>query len=224
MKWMVTVALLSLLSRNETVFANVPEETRNSIIVLVTDAATKHVIENAQIDVEPGAYTAKTNAEGMAEIAVRKAGVCVLFVSASGYNRMQALRVIVTENQPTGISTSLRSNAFAEGADVESPSDGTYLPFMDILPSVKGGLRELARRVVYPEMAQQAGLEGTVYVRTYVSETGTAVKAVIEKSAVPILDRAALAAVMKVDFIPAVQNGRNMKSVITVPIKFYIGK
>lgn len=223
MKRIGAVILISLATWTANVDGFSAEGNECRIVVLVTDGATKQVIENAQINVEPGGYATKTNADGIAEIRVRHAGIYILYVSASGYDRMQALKVKVGENLSTGISTALRASTVVENGDVEAPNDGTYLLFMDTLPSVKGGMDEIARIVVYPEVAQRNRIEGTVYVRTYVSETGSVVKTVVEKTAGSILDRAALDAVMKISFEPAKQSGKSVKSVVTVPIRFRIG-
>ncbi len=217
----VMISGFIIWNANATGFTAAEHECR--IVILVTDEATKQVVENAQINVEPGGLTLKTNAEGMAEIQVPHAGVYVLYVSAAGYDRMQALKVNVGENQSAGISTALRGNTVVGDSDSEAPNDGSYALFMDSLPSVKGGMEALARIVVYPEFAQVNRMEGTVFVRTYVSETGVVVKAVVEKTAGVILDRAALTAVMKVNFEPAKQKGRSVKSVVTLPIKFRLG-
>jgi TonB family protein len=200
------------------------DDAGSGLVVLVTDGATRQVIVDAEILVEPGGHATATNAEGIAELRLPGAGTYVLYVSASGYVRCQALKVTVVEGHPTGVSTSLRGNTYAEADDVEAPNDGRYLFFMDSLPTVKGGMKELERVVVYPEMAQRGGIGGTVFVRTYVSETGVAVKAVVERSAATALDRAALRGVMRINFDPARHAGKNVKSAVTLPIRFHIGE
>jgi len=193
------------------------------IVILVTEGLTGQVIENARIIVEPGGTTSTTNINGTAEIRIPSSGIYTLFISVPGYNRMQALKIRAGDSLSMGVSTSFRSRSESDGGDVEAPNDGTYLMVMDTLPSIKGGMNELARIVVYPEMAQRMNMEGTVYVRIYISETGSVVKAIVEKSATPILDRAALDAIMKISFEPAKHNGKNIKSVVTLPIRFRSG-
>jgi protein TonB len=74
---------------------------------------------------------------------------------------------------------------------------------------------------VYPEIAQEAGIEGTVVVQAFVSEFGIVTECVILKG-VPNtgLDEAAVAAIKKTKFKPAKQRDRNVGVYISIPVIF----
>ncbi len=64
--------------------------------------------------------------------------------------------------------------------------------------------------LVYPEMAERAGIEAVVYVRALVDKEGRVHDAIIEKASGTNagFEEAALAAAMKNRYKPAIQNGR----------------
>ncbi len=74
---------------------------------------------------------------------------------------------------------------------------------------------------IYPELAIQAGIEGTVYLSVLVGTDG-AVKevGVLQSDATPAMEKAAIVAVRLFEFRPATQNGKPVKARITIPIIF----
>lgn len=85
-------------------------------------------------------------------------------------------------------------------------------PFID--------LGELQKRVVYPEMARKAGIEGRVIVRVLVGKDGRPTKAVIEDSDSQMLDQAAKDAIMRSVFTPGIQNKQPVICWVSIPIRF----
>lgn len=81
-------------------------------------------------------------------------------------------------------------------------------------------LVELQKKIVYPEMARKAGIEGRVIVRVLVDKTGKPVKSVVQYSDSQMLDQAAKNAVMKSIFTPAIQNGQPISCWVSIPITF----
>ena len=81
-------------------------------------------------------------------------------------------------------------------------------------------LADLAKIIEYPQLAKQAGIQGNVTVQVLISQDGTALNAKIIASDNAILDKAAIDAVMKVNFIPAIQNGQKVPSWLIIPIVF----
>jgi protein TonB len=71
----------------------------------------------------------------------------------------------------------------------------------------------------YPEIAREAGLEGTVYVRVLVWTDGTVREAAVTDGMLG-LDEAALAAVRTAVFVPASQQGRPVATWMILPIEF----
>jgi TonB family protein len=74
---------------------------------------------------------------------------------------------------------------------------------------------------VYPRLAEQAGLEGIVWLKVQVNKYGTLTDAVVYKSSgTPALDDAALRAAPKCRFEPALQNGRPVCMWVTYKVVF----
>ena len=76
-------------------------------------------------------------------------------------------------------------------------------------------------RPKYPEIAQEAGIEGTVVVQVYIDEKGR-VKETLILSGIPNtgLDEAATDAIRKVRFRPAKQRERAVGVWISIPVNF----
>ncbi len=81
-------------------------------------------------------------------------------------------------------------------------------------------LAELQKKIVYPEMARRAGVEGKVVVRVLVGKDGKPMKTIIEQSDNELLNDAAKNAVMKSVFTPAIQNGNPIALWVSIPIQF----
>jgi len=76
----------------------------------------------------------------------------------------------------------------------------------------------------YPRLAEQAGLEGLVWIKALVGSDGTVKDAVVYKtSGTPSLDEAALSAAPKCKFKPAIQNGRPVAMWVTYKVDFILG-
>jgi len=95
-----------------------------------------------------------------------------------------------------------------------------FIPY-DEPPEPIGGFAAIQRNVVYPEIAQEAGIEGTVVVQAFVNEFGKVTDCVILKG-VPNtgLDEAAIDAIKKTKFKPAKQRDRNVGVYISIPVIF----
>ena len=95
-----------------------------------------------------------------------------------------------------------------------------FIPY-DEAPDPIGGFAAIQRNVVYPEIAQEAGIEGTVVVQAFVNEFGKVTECIILKG-VPNtgLDEAAIAAIKKTRFRPAKQRDRNVGVYISIPVIF----
>jgi TonB family protein len=75
----------------------------------------------------------------------------------------------------------------------------------------------------YPRLAEQAGLEGLVWVKALVGSDGTVKDAVVYKSSgTPSLDDAAIAAAPRCKFKPAIQNGRPVAMWVTYKVEFIL--
>jgi TonB family protein len=75
----------------------------------------------------------------------------------------------------------------------------------------------------YPDQAFQSGLEGTVWTKMWIDESGHVVEVIVSKSENPIFNEAAMEAGMQWVFKPALENGKPIAVWITVPFRFAIG-
>lgn len=87
-------------------------------------------------------------------------------------------------------------------------------------PQIKGGLASLNSALEYPRVAIQSGVEGNVVVQVVVNTDGTPENPQVVRSASPLLDPAAIKAVMAQEFEPGKQRGRAVRTVITIPVRF----
>ena len=75
----------------------------------------------------------------------------------------------------------------------------------------------------YPRSARASGLQGTVKIAALIDESGTLVSAeVLTSSGHASLDRAALEAVRRTAFQPAVQRGKLVSCRLIIPIRFQL--
>lgn len=72
---------------------------------------------------------------------------------------------------------------------------------------------------VYPDLAREAGVDGTVMTRALVCVNGTVADVHIVKS-IPMLDAAAVAAVRRWRYQPAIRVGRPVAIWVDAPVRF----
>jgi periplasmic protein TonB len=73
----------------------------------------------------------------------------------------------------------------------------------------------------YPQLAKTAGLEGSVWVWALVGKDGRVIKSAVAKtSGIQTLDEAAIAAALKCEYKPAIQNGRPVNCPVTYKVDF----
>ncbi len=95
-----------------------------------------------------------------------------------------------------------------------------YFVAVEEMPEPIGGIQAIQSRIVYPEIAKRAGVEGRVYVLAFVDENGNVTDAKIQKGIGAGCDEAALDAVRKTKFKPGKQRGKAVKVQVSIPIVF----
>jgi len=114
-------------------------------------------------------------------------------------------------------------------AEIEAPppppkdeieEEPTYFVAVEEMPGPIGGIKAIQEKIVYPEIAKRAGVEGKVYVLAFVNEQGEVTKAQIIKGIGAGCDEAALDAVLKTRFTPGKQRGKPVKVQVSIPIIF----
>lgn len=74
----------------------------------------------------------------------------------------------------------------------------------------------------YPELAMKAGIEGTVFVKMWVTKDGSIKRAEVMKSTSPIFDQEAVSTAMRWKFTPAIMNAGPVSVWVTVPFRFHM--
>lgn len=72
----------------------------------------------------------------------------------------------------------------------------------------------------YPELARRAGMEGTVFVRVWVTKEGKVRKVEIQRSDAEIFNQPAIEAAEQMVFTPAVQGGSPVSVWVAMPFRF----
>ena len=105
------------------------------------------------------------------------------------------------------------------------PSEGPSVRFIpyDEPPEPVGGFKAILQNLVYPELALYANIEGTVVVQAFVDKNGRVTEAVVTQGIPDTgMDEAALVAVKKTHFKPALQRDRPIGVWIAIPIRFQV--
>jgi protein TonB len=140
-----------------------------------------------------------------------------------------ARRARAASQQPQGGAPGPSAAAIAAGTSTPTVA-ATPLPPP---PPQPGGLRAPIRvggnipppkkikdvKPVYPAIAQSARVQGIVIIETTISETGKVVDARVLRS-IPLLDEAAIAAVMQWEFTPTLLNGEPTAIIMSVTVNF----
>lgn len=98
--------------------------------------------------------------------------------------------------------------------------EATIFEVVEDQPEPIGGIGSIQSKVIYPEIAKKAGIEGTVVIRAAIDEKGNVIKTVIAKGIGAGCDEAAVEAIRKVKFKPGSQRGKPVKVWLSIPIRF----
>ncbi|MFA4839002.1 MAG: energy transducer TonB [Candidatus Neomarinimicrobiota bacterium] len=131
----------------------------------------------------------------------------------------------ITIDETTDLSEYQAWEAPPPPPEQQDESSGPRIRFIpyEKAPEPIGGFAAIQARVIYPEIAQEAGIEGTVIVQAFVNEFGVVQETVVLKG-VPNtgLDEAACTAIKKTKFKPAKQRDQNIGVYISIPVIFKI--
>ncbi len=121
----------------------------------------------------------------------------------------------------------LKENQQAGGSDVPAEEEVADNALVEVPASYPGGeaalLQFISKNLVYPQIAQEQELQGTVIVRFRVEKDGSIGKIVIKKGLSKECDEAAAEVVSKLKrFVPAKQQGNPVPVWFTLPIRFII--
>jgi TonB family protein len=107
--------------------------------------------------------------------------------------------------------------------ELSPPNDfiaDNYATSAEQMPSPIGGIKAIAEKVKYPIEAKENGIQGRVFLKAFIDETGDVVNVELIKGIGSGCDEAALEAVLNTKFNPGYQNGKAVKTKVTIPIMF----
>lgn len=102
---------------------------------------------------------------------------------------------------------------------LNASGDG-YLAFAEKMPEPVNGIAELYKHIEYPRMAQQAKVEGKVFLLCFIDENGSCNDVKVVKGIGAGCDEAASDAVKKVKFSPGQNEGKPVKVKLTLSVVF----
>lgn len=117
-----------------------------------------------------------------------------------------------TDTGYLGLASDVDTEVREEEADPYAFVPVEKEPYIDI--------KDLQKKVVYPDLAKRAGIEGKVNIRVLVGKNGMPKKHIIESSDSDLLNDAAVRAVMSSVFTPAIQNNQPIDCWVSIPIVF----
>jgi len=95
-----------------------------------------------------------------------------------------------------------------------------YFVAVEDMPEPIGGIAAIQSKIVYPEIAKRAGVEGKVYVKAFVDEKGNVTKVEVQKGIGAGCDEAAMKAVKETKFKPGKQRGKPVRVQVSIPVVF----
>ncbi len=104
----------------------------------------------------------------------------------------------------------------------EKEDEVVFFVAVEQMPEPIGGIAGIQKKIVYPEIARRAGVQGRVFVKAFVDETGRVTKVTLIKGIGAGCDEAAMKAVRQTRFKPGKQRGKAVKVQVSIPILFKI--
>lgn len=96
-------------------------------------------------------------------------------------------------------------------AQAEVSSDDGYLAFAQVMPEPVEGLPAVIKKIQYPPIARQAGLEGKVFVMAYVDEKGNVDDVKVLKGIGGGCEEEVIKVLKTTKFKPGMNNGQPVK-------------
>lgn len=90
----------------------------------------------------------------------------------------------------------------------------------DVMAKPVGGMEQIFKNIVYPKAAKEAGIEGKVLIKAVIDENGNVTETEVVKSVSPDCDKAAVDAIKKTKFSPAMKDDKPVTTEVEIPIMF----
>ncbi|MFA8341837.1 MAG: energy transducer TonB [Rhodothermaceae bacterium] len=102
----------------------------------------------------------------------------------------------------------------------EEEEEAVFFAAVEQMPEPIGGIGAIQKKIVYPELAKRAGVQGRVFIKAYVDERGNVTKVELVKGIGAGCDEEALKAVKATQFKPGKQRMKPVKVQVVVPVIF----
>ena len=111
--------------------------------------------------------------------------------------------------------------AFLSGLSAQQKDDkGIYLT-AEKMPAIKGGMSTIGKKIRYPKIAREMGIQGVVYVGFVVTSEGKISEPKVLRSLAKPLDQEALRLITEdVKFTPGYHQGNAVPVRMVLPIRF----
>lgn len=96
-------------------------------------------------------------------------------------------------------------------AQAQVSSDDGYLAFAQVMPEPAEGLPSVIKKIQYPKIAKEAGLEGKVFVMAYVDENGNVDDVKVLKGVGGGCEEEVIKVLKSTKFKPGMNNGQPVK-------------
>jgi periplasmic protein TonB len=103
--------------------------------------------------------------------------------------------------------------------NVQDEPDVNKVTIFEVAPNPLN-MEEVMKKIGYPPIAKEAGIEGQVMLRILVDEKGNYVRHIISKAAHPLLQAEVEKHAQELYFTPAIQDGKPIKSWVNIPFNF----
>ncbi|HVO75053.1 MAG TPA: TonB family protein [Ignavibacteriaceae bacterium] len=131
-------------------------------------------------------------------------------------------KLVKRESETQGKNTSAPIPPVAEDENIaEAP---LYYINPEVMPEPAGGMESIYKRLRYPAIAQQKGIEGTVKVSALIDQYGEVKNAVVVEGIGYGCDEAARLTVFYTKFKPGLQKGKPVTVQMVIPVEFRLPK
>ena len=103
---------------------------------------------------------------------------------------------------------------------LDGEEDDKYIELPDELPQPIGGIKSIYEKIVYPDKAKKAGIEGKVYLLVFINEEGKVDKIEILKRLGFGCEESVIEAIKATPFKPGFLYGKPVKSKLSLRFEF----
>ena len=120
-----------------------------------------------------------------------------------------------------GADTTIKNDKGQSAISLARRDKADLIILYEVPPAPKDGPEAILAELDYPRTARRAKIQGTVIVKTHIDSTGAVLETQIAKSfGNQECDQAAMDAVQRVEWLPAIDEGKKLAVWIDVPVEF----